>query len=1110
MKKLTHLSLTMLLVSLCFPASADDTELYVSDVSITNNGRPKVLIIFDNSGSMDTDVPGTRPAYSPGTTYTTQGSVSSSRLYWSTTGKPPSTGTDQWIQIDSNRCASSTSSLDAQGMYTDRMRVWRSRKGNLSWRQLAGSSGTQDSDYVDCRTDVTDENDGNPGTPAQGAGYPTTSSGPYTAAVTDSNISWDSDDTVTLYTANYMNWYHDSSLAAPTRTRLEIAQEVVTGIIESNPSVDFGLMVFNDNNSTPNGGRVVHKINENMTDAQRTAVIDTINSLAATTYTPLCETLYEAYRYYAGLSVLYGDDQTSPDPARDTTAESSGTYISPMGDCQQAYVIYMTDGAPTNDTAANTAIDALPGIGSTSDNRLDELAGWLYNRDLDGDDSNGTQRVVTYTIGFQTDQTLLSNTAEAGGGLYYTADDAADLTDAFQGAINEILETDTTFTAPAVAVNSFNRSRSLDDVYIAMFRPTSKPRWSGNLKKLSITSDGTLVDTNNVAAIDPLTGNIKDTATTVWSTSVDGASVENGGAGALLAARNPSTRTIKTNTGTDGALENFVTTNTNITAAAFGAADDTEKDQLINWARGVDVDDDDDDESTTDNRPWILGDPLHSRPLVINYGARGTYTRANPDTRIVMGTNAGVFHMFSGDDGQEDWAFIPTEMYPVVKTIRDNTNGDDHPYGIDGVPVSYTYDHNNDGTISGASDKVYVFFGLRRGGSALYAMNVTDPDSPTFMWRIDAATTGFSELGQSWSTPIVTTIPGHTGPVLIFAAGYDTNKDVHEVGDDDTEGRGIFIVNAVTGALIWSVTPAADSTTNMQETALVDSMPAPVGILDSNGDGLTDRVYAADTGGNIWRVDMPGNTLPNASQNTWSIFKLASLGGATASTDRRFFNQPDVVSTRYNNVSFDAVAIGSGNRSHPNETDVVNRFYMLKDTAIATSYHGSGPNDTPIPSAITEADLYDATSNAIQDGTAAEQSAAVATLNSADGWYITLEGSGEKSLSSSLTIGGVLYFTTFAPDADASSCVPVPGVGYLYAVSFHQATSQYEWNGTTGKSKGDRAIDVGARLPDSVTPHFGEDAIRIIGVGGGDDGKGSYDTGAQLTTSGTYWYRQSN
>ena len=43
----------------------------------------------------------------------------------------------------------------------------------------------------------------------------------------------------------------------------------------------------------------------------------------------------------------------------------------------------------------------------------------------------------------------------------------------------------------------------------------------------------------------------------------------------------------------------------------------------------------------------------------------------------------------------------------------------------------------------------------------------------------------------------------------------------------------------------------------------VDGSGIKVAVLDSNGDELTDRLYFADTGANIWRVDI-GSSLPTS------------------------------------------------------------------------------------------------------------------------------------------------------------------------------------------------------------------------------------------------------
>jgi type IV pilus assembly protein PilY1 len=124
-----------------------------------------------------------------------------------------------------------------------------------------------------------------------------------------------------------MNWLYDDSILSVEKTRMTIAQEVVTSLIESNPIIDFGLAVFNSNGivAAPiqHGGRIVKRIIPSMTDAQRTSVTSVVDGLTPETWTPLCESTYEAYRYMAGQSVKYGLEKASGDtPDRDTSAET--------------------------------------------------------------------------------------------------------------------------------------------------------------------------------------------------------------------------------------------------------------------------------------------------------------------------------------------------------------------------------------------------------------------------------------------------------------------------------------------------------------------------------------------------------------------------------------------------------------------------------------------------------------------------------------------------------------------------------------------------------------------------------------------------------------------
>ncbi|MEM6583261.1 MAG: hypothetical protein AAF699_18435 [Pseudomonadota bacterium] len=1181
-------------------AKADDTEIYRTNPALANE-RAQILIIFDDSGSMSTVIEGTRPPYDPSnTTYTYDGTNKhpSNRIYWSAgdSSTPPDADSSDYFETGSNRCASSLVPLQDPGFTFVRAARWFPGGliefcipgttvcidipgGSAGWQPLTFIDPTPS--HVECQEDVIS---GDPSNPGAANGFPQSTSvdGDEYGPTIDSGFTWD--NSYTFYSAHYMDYWHDASLR-DDRTRLDIAQSVITDIITANPTIDFGLALFNENSGddssdTYDGGRIVQALESDLTEAERdskrTALVNAINATTANGFTPLCETTMEVYRYLAGTGVVYGGEKhpTLDVVSQDANAESpAGTYDSPLSTCN-TFVVLMTDGLPTFDSDANAAIKQLPdpdiatcetyltdeftgGTQVSKENCLPELADYMTTNDLDGDSSNGTQSVTRmFTVGFQlADEAgpLMVDTATKGRGKYISAENPDQLDAAFKEIILSILDDETTFTSPAVAVNTFTRTQSRNEVYFAMFQPNERVDWPGNIKRLKVDFEGAdvvLVDENGDPAIDSISGEILGSAVTAWgSTAPDGPDVTSGGVGAVLAARDPATRVIYSNTGTNGAFENF--DETNMTASAFdptwtesdlhtffGVSNAAEFLLALEWGRGYETVDDGTGTPVRQTRDWILADMLHSRPLVVNYGARGSATVDNPDLRIVVGTNAGFLHMFDNDNGAEDWSFFAKELAPILDIRRVNAVDDNHYYGIDSPPIVYTKDLNMDGTIdSTAGDKAYVYVGLRRGGRIIYALDISNPDSPSLLWQRDETDTGFAELGQTWSVPVVAKIPGYfdndgvAKPVLIFGAGYDDNKDSAGLASPDSMGRGLLIVDAVTGDLVWSVTPAANSATNLQETSLLDSVAAGVSILDSNGDGLTDRVYFADTGGQIWRVDLPGNALPDVNQNTWRIVKLADMNGGTRATDRRFFNAPDVVRTAYAGAAFDAILIGSGDRTNPNDIDdpndpnlvaVDNQFYMIRDKATnpyfteeplpsSSECTAAEPSDFRCYLPLDPNDLYDVTDNDIELGTEAEQSAAEAALIAADGWRLDLEANGEKALASSITIAGQVFFTTFSPESGAANiCEPIPGAGRLYVVDLATAAGviDFDNNGNT-----DRAWIIGALLPDTPSPHFGEDGqIRLLlppGSGGGGEVISPFLTGGSVPKPrGNYWFRE--
>lgn len=1165
MKKFIIAGLLLATANLAF---SEDIELYISDSVKQAKARPQVLIIFDNSGSMST-VETVKASYDPNTNYPAVGglnSLSDKFVYFTKGGidgaalpAPDSPSESRRFLADINSCQTARDILDVYGFYTGKIREYVFQGNSGRWLEVPDNNGAN-VDVIDCEDDVLAGGDQNAGTVSnQGvvtalpAGFPIDGEGSkqsplyHTTNAADSNVSW-SGGLVTLYTDNYLRWYQSENIANVSKSRLDIAQESVTNLINSSPNVDFGLQIFNLNHSGENvrdGGRIVFGIKES-TLASRTTLLDIINNqLDPETNTPLCETLYEASRYFAGKSVDFGDDDSdrysyiANTPPRDLTIETgSQVYKSPFSSCSdKAYVIIITDGQPTKDLAANDKVKAL-GIADSyamsefNGNYLAALAGWMKNNDVNKN-VDGKQTVSTYTIGFSSGATaaapLLTEAALLGGGKYFPANDTASLTTALTNVLANLEPSNDSLTSASVAANNFDRTETLNSVYYAMFQPDRGPRWQGNLKKYKVVA-GVQVGKNGLPAIDQLTGYFSPEVTSFWSTQKDGDTVAKGGVADML--RKKSNRMIYSDLGGSGALVELTETNvvnyfgTTQDYANYLGVDVTKATDYFNWNIGIDVDDEDEDGDKTDMRYGVFGDPLHAKPLVVNYGDK---------IHLVIGTNAGALHMFKDAGGtvDETWAFMPKEFFPNIQPLRDNYASSDKIYGIDGRITSYIDDKNGNGIIE-TGDRVWIFFGLRRGGTSYYALDISDPNTPRLMWRIDANTAGFEELGQSWSQPKIgfsklNIVNGSAKPVLFFGGGYDTSKDNAGVGGIDNVGRAIYMVDAETGTRKWSMAPSGATTTFTS----TDSIPSNIAILDSDGDGLADRLYTGDTGGNVWRVDMPSDN-PSGS-DPWTVYKLASLGGETNLTDRRFFYEPSLVRTFitetiesqvtaadgslssvtvHQEIPYDAVLLGSGDRSNPLGTDTDDIFFMIKDKNIITQTFSGTSTPSTITHSATSSDLYDFTDNPFGNISSEGKQALSVAVSKKSGWFFTLEQDGEKNTSNAIVINNTVYFTTFTPPdlvQSQVSCELPNGQGWLYGVDLALGIKKFNWAAEDSKNREDRIAFISEQFLGSPTliviPDDDGDVDTIDeAVGNLIVGRKIIPVGFNLTTMRTYLY----
>jgi type IV pilus assembly protein PilY1 len=572
-----------------------------------------------------------------------------------------------------------------------------------------------------------------------------------------------------------------------------------------------------------------------------------------------------------------------------------------------------------------------------------------------------------------------------------------------------------------------------------MFRPDelARPRWVGNLKQYQIVYDSSndtlsLGDALGNPALNAATGFFRPSAVSYWTTDStffandpkgtppsasdrpDGEVAEKGGVAEGLRttyAQDQSTRTVLTCVGctpgtvlTASASERFVDTNSAITTSMLGASSDIERSALIAWIRGLDNEGDERGPGgAVTVRPSVHGDVLHSRPAVVDYGG-------SVGTVVYYGSNDGLIRAVdgnrtSGNPGQELWAFVPSEFFARLKRLRDDlpevrypitptgANATPRDYFADGAITVYQKFDSNRNTV-----RVILYVTMRRGGRFLYAFDVTDPHAPQLLWRKSNATIGL--LAQTWSEPRVARVAGYSNPVLVMGAGYDASAEDPVPAGATTMGNAVLVLDAMDGTLLKTLPTDR-------------SMPAGVALLDSDYDGYTDRAYAADMGGNVYRIDFETSAGVGGPAN-WTIRKFAAL----ADVSRKFFYTPDVVMAKL----FTGVLIGSGNRETPLASTSADRFYTLLDYKTS-----KGPSSDPL---LTNASLVPNGSSFSYTGTPA-------------GCYLDLDTRGEKVVTGAVSTGGYTYFSTNRPrDPSPNSCAANLGLAKTYRMPLFCGTPE--------------------------------------------------------------------
>jgi type IV pilus assembly protein PilY1 len=323
-------------------------------------------------------------------------------------------------------------------------------------------------------------------------------------------------NTPPLENLNFMFWGRYLNFNPP---KYVTAKAVLKSVIKDLRRVRAGISYFT--NSAPNTALLKEQNpscsqianDASAFDSNRASYINAVNGLTFTTGTPLARSLLNVGYYFTSDDSVYRDDfgfgtgYSYPSTFKNQALTSQGRSV--CWGCQTSSVIIITDGEPQSDTLTSTVVNKLHTLNGGAVNcptsapcgpvgnrdtdgngnyMLDDVAKLLFEQDLQrstppivGDfNTAGKQSVLTYTVGFGINSPFLKNTADVGGGLYYTADDADTLKQALLDIITNVQTRATSFSSAAA---STLQVRSASATLIPRFKPARAKTdpWQGFL-----------------------------------------------------------------------------------------------------------------------------------------------------------------------------------------------------------------------------------------------------------------------------------------------------------------------------------------------------------------------------------------------------------------------------------------------------------------------------------------------------------------------------------------------------------------------------------------------------------------------------------------------------
>lgn len=397
---------------------------------------------------------------------------------------------------------------------------------------------------------------------------------------------------------------------------------------------------------------------------------------------------------------------------------------------------------------------------------------------------------------------------------------------------------------------------------------------------------------------------------------------------------------------------------------------------------------------------------------------------------VYIGGNDGMLHAFEAETGQEMFAYIPNAVFSNLNRLTSPNYNTNHRFFVDGSPRVV------DAYFGSGDWRSVLVGGLGAGGKGIFALDVTDPGSfaaGDVLWEFTDAND--ADLGHTFSQPTIARM--HDGNWYVLVGN----------GYGSASGKAVlYFIDVQTGALAGKQKLTLHSGPGNGLSSVIP--------VDTNGDRITDLVYAGDLLGNMWKIDVT-----NSNSGNWdSAFKSGttpvSLFTAT-DTDtgaaQPITHRPEVGA--HPNGGYMAL-FGTGKYYEDGDNQVgatpqVQTFYGIYDTGAQ----------------VTRGQLVEQTIEF--EGPAFDVQIRLISANAVDydggthkGWFLDLESpvngaEGERVVATPLLRDDRIIFTTLIPSSPDDPC-SFGGTGWLMELD---ATSGKRLNETVYDLNNDGVFD---------------------------------------------------